>query len=72
MDVLSVAAAIRNHFLQNPRLAVPLPEVHELWNPWPNSEQPLYLTQKALEMLERDGFLDCAQANSKQRWRAWH
>lgn len=57
IDVDYAYFALRSHFLARPGELFTLQQAHELWNRWPDSEQPPYLTEKALEALEREGIL---------------
>ncbi|HEY8606605.1 MAG TPA: hypothetical protein VIM12_05765 [Noviherbaspirillum sp.] len=47
--------ALRNHFLARPGEEFTLQQAHELWNDPYGPQQPVHLTEKALEALERQG-----------------
>lgn len=64
-----IAANIRNYLTERPDAADTVEGVHGWWIIWPGLPESILCTQAALELLEKDGFVEQVPVGNRTIWR---
>jgi hypothetical protein len=68
-SILSIAQSIQAYLAVMPHAADTLEGIHNSWINWPGLHESFYVTEAALEYLERIGVVERITVGNREIWR---